>query len=69
MQLHIVKQIRKWKTNLMGKIVIDGKTVYEIDEECIRKREQKEQIQKQQEKDRKPTQKRNESEDIHRIND
>lgn len=53
----------------MGKIVIDGKSVYEIDEECIRKREQKEQIQKQQEKDRKPTQKRNESEDIHRIND
>ena len=27
----------------MGKIVIDGKAVYEIDEECIRKREQKEQ--------------------------
>ena len=50
-------------------LVVENNSVYEIDEECTRKREQKEQIQKLQEKDRKPTQKRNESEDIHRIND
>lgn len=37
----------------MGKIVIDGKAVYEIDEECIRKREQKEQTKQEQMKQQK----------------
>lgn len=37
----------------MGKIVIDGKAVYEIDEECIRKREQKEQKKQEQMKQQK----------------
>ncbi len=37
----------------MGKIVIDGKAVYEIDEECIRKREQKEQKKQEQTKQQK----------------
>lgn len=39
----------------MGKIVIDGKAVYEIDEECIRKREQKEQKRQEQMKQQKQT--------------
>lgn len=39
----------------MGKIVIDGKAVYEIDEECIRKREQKEQKMQEQMKQQKQT--------------
>ena len=30
----------------MGRLVIDGNSVYEIDEECIRKREQQERRQK-----------------------
>lgn len=33
----------------MGKLIIDGNSVYEIDEECIRKKEK----QKQKEKERK----------------
>lgn len=39
----------------MGKIVIDGKAVYEIDEECIRKREQKEKKRQEQMKQQKQT--------------
>lgn len=33
----------------MGKLIVDGNSVYEIDEECIRKKEK----QKQKEKERK----------------
>ena len=39
----------------MGKLVYDGKSVYEIDEECIRKREQKEKKRQEQMKQQKQT--------------
>lgn len=38
----------------MGRLVIDGNSVYEIDEECIRKREQQER-----KKEGKPTEDKN----------
>ncbi len=44
----------------MGKIVIDGKAVYEIDEECIQKREQKEQKRQEQMKQQKQTKEQHE---------
>ena len=39
----------------MGKLIIDGNEVYEIDEECIRKREQKEKKRQEQMKQQKQT--------------
>ena len=37
----------------MGKIVIDGKAIYEIDEECIKRREPKEQRKQEETKQKK----------------
>lgn len=36
----------------MGKLVIDGNCVYEIDEECVRRKEKQERLQKEMEKRR-----------------
>lgn len=37
----------------MGKLIIDGNSVYEIDEECIRKKEKKKQGKKEGEEQKK----------------
>ncbi len=37
----------------MGRLIIDGNSVYEIDEECIRKREGKKQGKEEREKQKK----------------
>lgn len=38
----------------MGKLIIDGNSVYEIDEECIRKKEEQRQKEKSQKENKKP---------------
>ena len=34
----------------MGKLIIDGNSVYEIDEECMRKKEKQKEIEKEKKK-------------------
>jgi hypothetical protein len=44
--------VRNIRRELMGKLVIDGNCVYEIDEECIRRKENQEKGQREMDKRR-----------------
>ncbi len=35
-----MRYTKKGRLSIMGRLIIDGNSVYEIDEECLRKKEQ-----------------------------